>query len=152
MLVRTHLAIGLLVILAFISYSSHAILFACIVLFATILPDIDTPLSVIGRKKLSRLINFFTKHRGFLHSFTFLLLITILFSLFIPQIAFAFFVGYSFHLFADCFTVQGIAPFWPFKKKVSGKIEAGGHFETSLFFFFLILDVIFIGIKFASLA
>lgn len=151
MLVRTHLALNLLIILFLMSYSSHIILFVCVALFATLLPDIDTPFSVVGRKKLSRLINFFTKHRGLFHSFTLLLLITILFALFIPQIALAFFVGYGFHLFADCFTIRGIAPFWPLKKKVSGRIETGSHFETSSFFFLLILDVIFIGIKLSGL-
>lgn len=134
------------------NYSSHIILFVCVALLATLIPDADIPLSKIGRRRLPRIIQLFTKHRGFLHSFTFLLLLTIIFSLFIPQIAFAFFVGYGFHLLADSFTIQGIAPFWPFKKKASGRIETGDHFETTLFFFLLILDVIFIAIKVASLA
>lgn len=147
MLLRTHLALNAFIILLLMNYSSHSILFVCIALFATVLPDIDTPFSYIGRKKPSRIINFFTKHRGFLHSFTFLFLLTIIFALIVPQIAFAFFVGYGFHLFADCFTIQGITPFWPWKRKSCGRVETGGRFESSLFFIFLILDVIFIGIK-----
>jgi len=108
------------------------------------LPDIDVRYSAIGRSKFARPLQLFVKHRDFIHSFTFCLLITIMLVFWYPLIAFAFFIGYSIHLFVDSFTPEGIAFFWPYKEKSKGKIKAGGVIDKGLFLVFSALDIIVI--------
>ncbi len=64
-----------------------------------------------------------------------------LLTLFLPIIALPFFLGYGLHLFADSFTVRGIKPFYPYKKKSSWRIRTGGKSEVIVFVFFLIGDL-----------
>lgn len=142
MLSKTHVAIVLCFILVVLSYVENKIVFGVLALFFAIFPDIDSPFSKLGNKKLSRIIQIFTKHRGIFHSFTFLILITIPFVLFLPVVALPLFFGYSIHLFLDCLTIEGIAPFWPFKKKVSGKLRTGSVVENGIFVLFLLIDLL----------
>ena len=78
-------------------------------------------------------------------------LITIFFVLFFPILAFGFFLGYGLHLFVDSFTIRGIKPFYPLKKKCSGKIKTGGRIEVSLFVFFLLADLFLLFFRIYSL-
>ena len=98
MLIRTHLAITLLFVLLFFQSISNKILFIGIALVATFLPDIDSRNSKIGKLKIFRPLQFLFGHCGFIHSFTFLFLITLLFVFLIPIIVFPFFLGYGLHL------------------------------------------------------
>src|SRR3989344_9482222 len=72
MLGITHLLFA--AILAFLLVNifsfSHPILFFLLFCFAALLPDIDHPGSLLGKKiwPLSSVISFFFWHRGFLHS------------------------------------------------------------------------------------
>lgn len=141
MMMRTHLAITTLVILLFLYHVSSKFLFVIVALITTLLPDIDTGFSTIGRIRASRFVQFLVRHRGLLHSFTFCIIVSILLACFLPVLAFAFFIAYSLHLFADSFTVEGIRPFWPFKGKSSWKIRTGSYTETSLFVFILLIDI-----------
>lgn len=141
-MLRTHVAVAVLVILLFLSQVNNKIIFFIVALIATIIPDIDTGFSTVGRMKGSRIVQFFTKHRGLFHSFTFCILISVIFSAFIPILALPFFLGYSIHLLTDSFTFEGIKPFWPFKKSSSWRIRTGSLTETTLFVMFLILDVL----------
>jgi len=142
MMSRTHIAISAFVILLFFPHVSHKITFPLIALVATYLPDIDSAFSVAGRYKASRFVQFFVKHRGFLHSFTFCALASLLLALIHPMLALPFFLGYGMHLFADTFTVEGIKPFWPSKRTSRGRIMTGSLMETNIFVAFLIFDVI----------
>ena len=142
MFIKTHLAITAFAILLFIQHVSAKIPFVLIAFAATFLPDIDTAFSTLGKFKIFRFLQFLTKHRGMLHSFTFCIVISVLFAMFIPSIAFAFFLAYSLHLFADSFTIEGIKPFWPHDKTSSWKVRTGGRIETSIFVFFFLLDVL----------
>lgn len=146
MLLKTHLAINFLLSFLFLTYLQHKILFIAIVLFATMLPDIDMVNSYIGKKAkiITQIINFFSKHRGFFHSLTFTLILSAVLLLISPFIALGFFTGYSMHILADSFTIQGIEPFWPLKQKISGVIKTNGITEKILFFVFLALDAIFL--------
>ncbi len=141
MLIRTHLVITALFVLIFLSSVQNKIIFVIVALIAAILPDIDSDSSIIGKRKIFRPIQFLFGHRGFLHSFTFLFLMTFFFVLFIPVIAFPLFLGYSLHLFADSFTVQGIRPFYPLKKTYAGKFKTGGKIDITLFISILIIDL-----------
>ena len=149
MLLKTHFAIAVFFVILFLPIVNDKIIFVVTCLIATYLPDVDSPYSTLGRKKPSRIIQFFVKHRGFLHSFTFLLVVTVLFALYIPILAFGFFLGYGLHLLIDSFTLEGIAPFWPFKKRVMGKLRTGGKIEIGILIAFIVVDVLLLATRFS---
>ena len=148
MLIRTHLAITVLGILLLISSVEYKPVFIAVALFATFIPDVDSGFSTLGRQKPSRILQMFVNHRGFIHSFSFLLLATLFFVLFIPLIALPFFLGYGLHIFADSFTIEGIKPFYPSKKTVAGKIRTGSFVETSLFVSLIVINLAVFGFLF----
>ena len=82
-----------------------------------------------------------------MHSFTFVILITVFFALFFPIVALPFFLGYSLHLFADSLTIEGIKPFYPYKKRVCGRIKSGGRTEISIFLFFIFANLLLLFFK-----
>ena len=141
MLARTHVAIAIFFILAFIGSVGNKVSFVLIALIATFLPDVDSRFSKLGRRRTFRVLQFFVKHRGILHSFTFLIIVSVFFALFIPVVALPFFLGYGIHLLADSFTVDGIRPFYPWKKTSSGRVRVGGKTETSVFVVFVLADL-----------
>ncbi|MEK6817389.1 MAG: metal-dependent hydrolase [Nanoarchaeota archaeon] len=144
MLIKTHLTITLFFVLILLPFVSHKIIFIVIALLATYIPDMDSNNSKLGRKIIFRPLQFFVKHRGAFHSFTFLFLITFIFLMFIPIIALGFFIGYASHLFADSLTINGIIPFFPWKRKISWKIRTGSLTEKILFFILLIVNLFLI--------
>lgn len=129
MLIRTHLAITVLAILILIPFVNNKLIFIIIALFSTFIPDIDSRYSKLGKKKIFRPAQFITKHRGILHSFSLLFLLSLIIIHFYPVIALPFFVGYGLHLLADSLTLNGIQPFYPIRGKISGFIKTGGYFE-----------------------
>jgi len=144
MLIKTHLMITSFFILLLFPFVSYKIIFIVIALLTTYIPDIDLESSKLGRKKIFRPLQFFVKHRGAFHSFTFLFLLTFLFLIFVPRIALGFFIGYASHLFADSLTISGIAPLFPWKRKIFWKIRTGGKIEKILFFVLLIVNLLLI--------
>lgn len=144
MLTRTHFTITAFFILIFISSIENKFLFVLVALFATLLVDVDTKYSKLGRRKIFRPLQFFIRHRTVFHSFTFLILVTLFFVWFFPVLAFPFFLGYSIHLLADSFTIKGIKPFYPWKKLIYGKLRTGSRTEIFIFVCFLILDIFLI--------
>ena len=70
MLLRTHLAFGILIITLLINYVNNKFIFIGMALVATILPDIDTGFSNLGDSILFRPLQLFVKHRGIIHSLT----------------------------------------------------------------------------------
>ena len=152
MLIKTHFVITIFGILLLISHVEHKIIFVVVALVSTFIPDIDSRYSVMGRKKLNRILQFFTKHRGIIHSFVFLIFVTLVLVFIFPIIALGFFVGYGLHLFADSFTVYGITPFYPFsKKKSKGFVVSGKKFEKFVFVSFLVFDIILFLSKFLNI-
>lgn len=141
MLKRTHLAVAFANAFYFLPYVNNKLVFLPAVLLSTLLPDIDNAFSSVGRHKLLRPLQWVFSHRGVIHSYTLAMAGSILLAFFYPLLAFPFFLGYSFHLFLDSFTVQGIAPFWPLKKRSEGRITTGGRVENAIFFVMLIVDV-----------
>ncbi|MCD4760387.1 metal-dependent hydrolase [bacterium] len=115
--------------------------FVIVALVATFIPDIDTAYSKLGHYKIFRPLQFFVRHRGFIHSFSFLFLIVLAFVLFWPVGALPFFLGYGLHIFLDAFSVEGIRPFYPYHKTSSGKIRTGGKVEVSLFLVLILIDL-----------
>ncbi len=142
MLIKTHLVITLFLVLLLMPYVAYPVWFLAIALVATYLPDIDTKSSKLGHYWFFRPLQWFSRHRGMAHSFSFLIFLSLLFALFIPLLALPFFVGYGCHLLADSFTVEGIKPFYPSKKMSCGNVVTGSILETNIFVFFLIADII----------
>ncbi|MCK9568286.1 metal-dependent hydrolase [Candidatus Pacearchaeota archaeon] len=143
MLTRTHLLVSLFFILVFFDEISNPWIFIPVALFASILPDIDNKFSKIGRKKISRIFNFFMKHRGIIHSFSFLLIVGIFLFFYFRETFYPFIFGYSLHLILDCLTINGLRIFYPLKFKAKGFLRTGGVFEN-LFFVFLFLVCFFL--------
>jgi len=144
MLLKTHLIITLFFVLVFVSEATNKTEFVIIALLSTLIPDIDTRFSRIGKSKLLRIFQFFVRHRGIIHSFTFAGLLTLIFALVFPAIAFPFFLGYSLHLLADTLTIKGIRWFYPARRVYSWRVKTGGKTEMIIFFFFLMLDIYYL--------
>lgn len=139
---RTHLAIGIALLLIFLPHLTYKLLSVFVLIIAALLPDIDSPESLFGNKWMWRPLQLFVRHRGILHSLTTCIIISILFAFLIPSIAFPFFLGYSSHLISDSFTKDGIIPFWPIKKQSSGFLRTGGTLETGIFIGFVAVDIL----------
>lgn len=146
MLFKTHLAINFFFALFFSNYIQHKTIFIALVLFATAFPDIDNLNSYISKKArtLSKIVHFFFKHRDFFHSITFVVLLSFLLMFLSANIAFPFFIGYTFHILADSFTVEGIRIFWPLKTRTKGKIRTNGLIEKIIFYAFILLDILYL--------
>lgn len=92
----------------------------------SILPDIDSPKSIIGRfcRPLSILINHYLGHRGLTHApiipiiFMFILKYNIFpISELLYKLLFGLIAGYFIHLLQDLCTIRGIPILYPFSKK-----------------------------------
>ncbi len=141
---KAHLMFGLLFGLLFLTFYSvsNSILFVCLCLFGSLLPDIDHPKSKIG--SLVKPFSFLFTHRGFFHSIfplvVFYFLIGFNDVLFIPVA-----VGYVSHLLADMFTHQGIMVIHPIiNVKISGFIKTGGFFESIIVGVLFVVNILLI--------
>src|SRR3989338_6489077 len=145
MLFKMHLAFGFLIGLAAIKAFSpqNTLIFTLIVLAGSVLPNIDHPKSRIGKK--IKIIGFLFEHSGFFHSLLFLALISLVLTMFFRDNHFVLplIIGYSSHLFLDCFNHKGIMPFYPFSRiRARGFIKTGSLTETILFVFLIITDAL----------
>jgi len=134
MMFKTHLVIAALLGLVLISLLNpvYPVLFFGVLVLASVLPDIDTPKSKVGRKAgiLSNILNVTLGHRGLMHSIYVPALVAgagILFGF--PLIGYAFAIGYMIHLIADMFTKDGVHLFYPVMN-ISGFITTGSIWET----------------------
>lgn len=143
MLPKTHIAIAVLIILFFIPHIQEGkVFFVAILLIASLLPDIDNGFSNFRKLGPLRVLSFLKNHRGVFHSFSFCILVSVFFAFFFPNFALPFFLGYSSHLIADSWTVEGIKPFWPWKKTLNGHVRDGSVVEHSVFAIFAVLDIV----------
>ncbi|MBT4165617.1 metal-dependent hydrolase [archaeon] len=149
MLLKTHLAFAILLILIFAQHVQSKLIFITAVIIATFLPDLDHTGSTSGRYMIFRPFQFFVKHRGVIHSITTAFILSLAVAFFWPLASFGFFLGYSVHLICDSFTKEGIQPFWPLKKKTHGPIISGGRIEETLFVSLVIANIILFFIIYA---
>ncbi|MCA9477878.1 MAG: metal-dependent hydrolase [Nanoarchaeota archaeon] len=131
MLGRTHLVFGL-----FLSTFFTSPLAWLFVLFGSLVPDIDSSTSILGRK--ARIIGKTFEHRGFFHSLFFLIPSSLIIYGFSPLLSLSFTIGVGGHLLLDMLTKQGIR-IYPFKKKISGTVRVGSFQESIFFLLFLFL-------------
>ncbi len=151
MMFKTHLSLGVLAGLFFMrQFSLEAPwVFLIIVGFSSILPDIDTKNSWIGRrfKPVSWILSLLFGHRKLFHSVVFALLIFIvLYFLTVSYVAAAFLIGYVVHVLVDGLTVQGVKPFFPFSKfEIKGFLRSG-DLTDNLLFFLIIVGIIWLSL------
>lgn len=150
MLFRTHFMFAILSVLVFINYVNNKLIFAVMVLIASITPDLDNPTSKYGRNEMFRPIQGIVKHRGVIHSFTTAAILSGAIAIWFPTASFGFFIGYSVHLITDSFTRRGIQPFWPFKWESRGPLLSGGKIEDILFLGLIIINSFLFFILFVS--
>jgi len=142
MLLKTHLMFAFLIIILFVQQVNNPWIFGVMVIIATIIPDLDTNRSSWGRHLIFRPLQLFVKHRTFIHSFTFAILISILLAIFWPIASLGFFLGYSVHLICDSFTKDGIQVFWPLKVRSKGFLVSGGTIEEGLFLTMILINLL----------
>lgn len=133
MMLKTHLLVGLGAALYFLPHVTNKIVFLPAVIIASILPevgDILTKGKVVKKSWLSTIIK----------TYTLCLILTVLLAFFYPLLALPFFLGYSFHLFLDTFTVDGVHPFWPIGKRINGKVRTGGNVDRAIMIVFAVFD------------
>jgi inner membrane protein len=103
------------------------------VLLGSILPDLDERNSKINQWSgfIGKIIVFFFKHRGLLHSLLFHVGLFVLVSYtFNTYYAAALFIGYIAHLIGDGITPMGVQVLYPFSKfKLRGPFRVGGFVE-----------------------
>lgn len=133
MLFRTHFVIALLVGILFSKFFENPFIFVICVSFFGLLADLDTPFSKIGKRKCFRPIQWLSGHRKIFHSFILVALIGFGIFIFSKFLMWAFLIGYSCHLFADAFTIQGIQPLYPFDFRIKGFIRTGSFVEMIIF-------------------
>jgi membrane-bound metal-dependent hydrolase YbcI (DUF457 family) len=151
MFARTHIAVVIFFSFLLFGNNVNFLLFLFVSVLATLIPDLDSKNSKLGKKKVFRIFNLFMKHRGIVHSFLFLLALSIIILLLWKEILLPFVFGYALHLIIDSFTLQGTRIFYPFKMKVRGIIKTGGIIELIVFFVFVCADLFLIINKFYSI-
>lgn len=149
MMAHTHMAFGLLFGLLSLSFlhPANKYVFIGIVIFSSLLPDLDHPQSKLGRKLFfSRIFNIFFGHRGFFHAIWIPLAAWLILSLgFGISYGSAVFIGYFAHLFSDGLTKSGVNLVHPLHQlRMQGFIETGGVVEHLIFFAVVILSIIII--------
>ncbi|MDD5193564.1 MAG: metal-dependent hydrolase [Candidatus Nanoarchaeia archaeon] len=141
MLLKTHLMFAVLLIIIMLPYANNKIVFLGLVLIGTIIPDLDSSCSKFGKRLIFRPFQFFVKHRGIMHTFTFVLILFFILNRYYSFIAFPLLLGYSLHLITDSFTKQGIIVLWPLKFRIRGLLTTGGAFENLLFNLLVFLNI-----------
>ncbi len=153
MRMRTHLLFSLFILVLlyrfhlFPSFSVslfYLLLFSSTLLFFTLVPDIDTSESYLGRRvfPISWILSLLFGHRRFFHSLLFALLLFSLPWLFgFELFAIAAGLGISSHLLMDALTREGVYPLYPLSFRVHGPISTGGLVEL-LFSCGLVLGIL----------
>ena len=133
MIAWSHLVFGMLFAIFYLDFFpvNFKFIFFSLVLLGSLLPDIDHPNSFVG--KYFKPIGWFVDHRGFFHSFSFLIILTIIcYTVFPSQLFLAIPLGYFAHLFADSLTKEGVMLVYPFKIKIRGFISTGSILEHAI--------------------
>ena len=147
MMFLTHIVFGLLVALVTAPFfnTGNYYLYLFWVVFASGLPDIDTPNSKYGRKLgyFSTILEVVFGHRGFFHSIWAALLFGgAVYYLFSHFVGIALLVGYVSHLLIDGLTKEGVNFIHPLKKlHMAGFIETGTVMEMVVFVIIVALIV-----------
>ena len=145
MLFKTHLAFAFLIALlikdiisdVFGAGSMAFVIFVFFMMIGALLPDLDNPHSVAGKRLgfFAVLFNKIFGHRGITHGIWMPALLAAAVSYFWNlYYGVAIFIGYMSHVLIDGLTKQGINLLHPFSKlHISGFVETGSFMETVIF-------------------
>lgn len=141
----THLSFALflgLLMMSKVALPVNQYVFLALILFASLLPDIDSAESLIGSKV--KVLSFIFKHRGVIHSIFTMMIFGIILLIITPNLYYllAFVIGYLSHLMLDSLTPKGIPLLWPAKKRLNGSFRTTGLVDWLLLLFFFTLDII----------
>jgi len=145
MMFITHMSFALflgLLTISRIALPVNQVIFLAILLFASLLPDIDSAYSLLGSKV--KVVSLAFRHRGVIHSILTMMIFGIMLIIITPNFYYllAFVIGYLSHLMLDSLTPKGVPLFWPAKKRLNGSIRTTGLVDWLLLSLFFILDVI----------
>jgi len=147
MLAVTHAALGLLIgLLALPLSTTNTIIFLALVIFGSLLPDIDHEKSYINKKlKFTKVASIF-KHRGIFHTiYPPALLYVLLYATPFSFIGLAVGIGYLAHLIGDSLTPAGINYLHPFASlHLRGPIRTGSLAEKVFLVLTLVVIVVVI--------
>lgn len=144
MMFKTHVAFSLFLVLLYLSFYKLSLMFFVYYFIGVIIPDIDNPVSKIGRrfKITSKVIRFLFGHRGIFHSLLFLIVLFLILRIFNSFIAVCISIGYLTHLIADALTLEGVNFLYPLQLRIKGFVRTGGAVEYALFIFLLVVDIL----------
>ena len=136
---KTHIAFGVLCGLLVLGiYETNLWIFFPIVIFGSLLPDIDEPHSKLSKHLpiLRWVIAMFVSHRGIFHSLFIAIGLPALIWMFFGLVyAMPLFIGYMSHLFIDGMTKGGINFLHPVSQlRLKGFVETGSILESLIFF------------------
>lgn len=135
MLFKTHLAFSFFILVLFwplLPVDEAKAAFAIIWVLASLIPDIDSTKSILGR--FFKPVGWVLRHRFWLHSVFSAVILSVLIAFIDVRMAYAVFLGYVSHLFLDMFNHQGIAIFYPFSKfRIRGPLKTGKTGERVVF-------------------
>jgi inner membrane protein len=145
MMFITHLSFSLFIALLMLSQFSlpvNQFVFLAILVFASLLPDIDSAHSLLGSKV--KAVSMAFKHRGVIHSMLTMIIFSIILLVINPNLYYllAFIIGYLSHLMLDSLTPKGVPLFWPGKKRLNGSFKTTGLVDWILLIIFFALDII----------
>jgi len=145
---KTHLAFSLLLalLLVYLGLAKPSVILFASFLFFSLLPDIDTPESFVGRmiQPFSNIIKAAVGHRTIFHSIWLPAIIYIVCLPFSRTLAIAASVGYLSHIIIDMGNEKGIKPLWPINIHINGPFRTGGFFEILIFVILLGIDFFFL--------
>ncbi len=148
MMGRTHLAIGLLAgLVLFPFFHQPWYIFIPLVVFASLLPDVDHQNSKINRMlPITRWIPAVFAHRGFFHSiFPAIIIYAGFYFAKLEHIGLPLALGYSSHLASDCFTRLGCNLLHPVSTfRIQGPIMTNGLMELLTLGSVLLLDALLV--------
>ncbi len=110
----------------------------------SLVPDIDTPESKIGRRipVIPTLINTLLGHRTITHSMLTMLGIFAFLKQYSLQIGIAWLIGFSCHVILDILTPQGVQFFWPIPFNVRlGILQTNGIIELTYVFLLIMFNI-----------
>ena len=139
MQLKTHLALALGAALYFLPHINEKFLFIVVTVASTLIPNFALLISS-NKNFQSKSLEPHPNISLFLRTYTLCIILTIVLTFVLPKLSLPFFIGYSFALFLETFSTQGIIPFWPYNKKVAGKIAHGGSIDKTIFLLLLIFD------------
>lgn len=116
---------------------------------ASLLPDIDSPHSVAGRKiwPISLLIQHTAGHRGCSHSLLIAAMIYFFSVLTIPEYALYILAGYLSHLALDALNPEGVPLLWPMKYRFRVPVVRTGSVMEKLLMTPMFLAVVYLTYK-----